>query len=144
MKILSYVLIQRCLFAGFLGLNMVGSIQPTSAQNREAGSWWPHPLWGADDQTGGSNWITPEKILSSLATVQTGKVYELGHPYDAAMPLVGNRQFELTLPPLPSGDSLGPDLVYNVETLHSQIGQGGITKAGNSGSGYTARRRPAI
>ncbi|MEO0330937.1 MAG: cyclase family protein [Bacteroidota bacterium] len=88
-------------------------------------TWWPHPLWGDNDQAGGSNWITPEKILASLAIVQTGKVYELGHPYDTAMPLVGSRKFELTLPPLPSGDSLGPDLVYNVETVHSQIGQVG-------------------
>ncbi|MEM8968921.1 MAG: cyclase family protein [Bacteroidota bacterium] len=87
--------------------------------------WWPHPLWGANDQAGGSNWITPAKILSSLATVQTGKVYELGYPYEATMPLVGNRKFELTLPLLPSGDSLGPDLVYNVETVTSQIGQVG-------------------
>jgi hypothetical protein len=28
---------------------------------RVAGTRWPNKLWGAEDQSGASNWITPEK-----------------------------------------------------------------------------------
>ena len=40
--------------------------------------WWPHPIWGEGDQAGGSNWITPEKILEASRLVKSGQVYELG------------------------------------------------------------------
>ena len=40
-----------------------------SAQTRDKGPWWPHPIWGQDDQSGGSNWITPSKIIKALSLV---------------------------------------------------------------------------
>jgi kynurenine formamidase len=56
-----------------------------NGQTREAGPWWPSPH-GASDQAGASNYVTPEKILAALALPQSGRTYELGHPYEASMP----------------------------------------------------------
>ncbi len=61
--------------------------QSAYAQTRDKGPWWPSAQWGRDDQAGGSNWITPEKIIEALRLVKTGKVYELGQIYSASMPL---------------------------------------------------------
>ena len=51
------------------------------AQTRASGPWWPNPTWGAGDQAGASNWITPEKIVEAVRLVKTGKVYEIGQVY---------------------------------------------------------------
>ena len=40
--------------------------------------WWPSK-WGADDIHGSMNMITPERILTSLSMVKTGKYYDLSH-----------------------------------------------------------------
>ena len=48
-------------------------------QTRDAGPWWPHPTWGRGDQAGGSNWITPDKVLEAVRLVKAGKIYEVGH-----------------------------------------------------------------
>ena len=34
-------------------------------QTREEGPWWPHPIWGADDQAGASNWRTHSQAASA-------------------------------------------------------------------------------
>ncbi len=52
------------------------------AQTRASGPWWPNPTWGAGDQAGASNWITPEKIVEAVRLVKTGKVYEIGQVYE--------------------------------------------------------------
>ena len=44
-----------------------------SAQTRDQGPWWPHPIWGAEDQAGGSNWITPEKIVEAISKAKSVK-----------------------------------------------------------------------
>lgn len=95
-----------------------------SAQAEDSGPWWPHPLWGSDDQAGGSNWITPEKVLEALELVETGKIYELGHVYERGMPMVGERTYA-TFVPATQGATLGEDLVYNEELLVTEIGQVG-------------------
>lgn len=95
------------------------------AQDREQGPWWPHPIWGAEDQAGGSNWITPDKIMESLSLVKTGKVYELGLPYHRGMPLIGQRSYSMTMPGFPTGGPFENGLVYNDEFLCTEIGQVG-------------------
>lgn len=95
-----------------------------NAQTREKGPWWPHPIWGADDQAGGSNWITPEKVLQALSAVKTGKVYELGFPYHRGMPLVGQRSYSMFIPGAPTGGPFeATGIVYNDEFLCTEIGQ---------------------
>lgn len=86
--------------------------------------WWPHPIWGAGDEAGASNWITPDKILSSLKLVKQGKVYELGHVYEMGMPVPVNRPYEMKLigPFGPFGTNRQ---VVHSETLFTEIGQVG-------------------
>jgi len=96
------------------------------AQNKEKGPWWPHPLWGAGDQAGSSNWITPEKVLEAIQLVREGKIYEIGQIYEAGMPLVGQRVYSLRSPGSPTGGPLGSNnVVYNDEFLTAEIGQVG-------------------
>lgn len=96
------------------------------SQTREKGPWWPSELWGAEDQAGGSNWITPEKVLRSVSLVKTGKVYELGHPYERGMPLVGGRSYNIFIPSFPTSGPFGEEaIVYNDEFVAAEIGQVG-------------------
>lgn len=66
-------------------------------QTKEKGPWWPHPIWGAGDQAGASNWITPEKILKAMRLVKTGKTYELGRVYERGMPLLNKRSYAMSI-----------------------------------------------
>ena len=85
-------------FAGSLGglLIVVGSI-PASAQ-----SWQPPAesqrcpsKWGADDQRGSANQMTPEAVLRASGLIRTGQVFELGRVLTPTMPVFGTRRFEL-------------------------------------------------
>ena len=59
--------------------------------------WWPSE-WGADDQRGSANRVTPERILAALRLAREGRVYPIGQPYEADMPIWGQRSFQLTIP----------------------------------------------
>ena len=48
------------------------------AQTREQGPWWPNKQWGAGDQAGGSNWITPEKVLKAIRRKHKGEAPRYG------------------------------------------------------------------
>lgn len=89
--------------------------------------WWPHPIWGGDDEAGSTNWYTkPEVIMRAMAQVKTGKAYKLGHPYTANMPLFGARKFSLRIPSAPTGGAFGANQVmWNDEFLATEIGQVG-------------------
>ena len=63
--------------------------------------WWPSE-WGADDQRGAANRLTPAKVLEAKSLIKTGKVYQLGQVYEYGMPLPGKRHFKLTIPGLPT------------------------------------------
>ncbi|MEN8798630.1 MAG: cyclase family protein [Flavobacteriaceae bacterium] len=94
------------------------------AQTREEGPFWPNQEWGAQDQVGASNRITPQKIMEALTLATTGKVYELGQVYEEGMPLYGSRSYSMILP---SKGAAWADnkLVGNDEFLATQIGQVG-------------------
>jgi kynurenine formamidase len=96
------------------------------AQTREKGPWWPHAIWGPDDQAGATNWITQEKILEAVKLVRTGKVYELGHVYERDMPLIGNRSYTMSLVGYPTyGSPFSDGMVYQDDLLCTEIGQVG-------------------
>ena len=101
-------------------------VSTTGAQTREQGEWWPNAQWGAGDQAGGSNWITPEKVVKSLALVKTGRIVELGHVYERGMPLNGSRSYNIFIPSFPThGPILERGVVFNDEYLAAEIGQVG-------------------
>ena len=59
--------------------------------------WYPSK-WGADDQRGAANRITPAKVLEARNLIMRGQTYQLGHVYESAMPLFGTRHYSLRIP----------------------------------------------
>jgi kynurenine formamidase len=127
--------LSRRLFLGTVGFGGVLSswLRPRaawSAQGQPAPAappapWWPS-RWGADDQAGASNWITPEKVLDAVKWIRDGKMYRLGRAYQAGMPQFGTRSFTMHIPGGPTGGPFGSNrLVYHDEFVTGQIGQVG-------------------
>ena len=53
---------------------VVGDVMETPLGER----WWPHPVWGADDRAGATNWhARPEVVQRALAEARSGRVYRL-------------------------------------------------------------------
>jgi len=99
--------------------------QPAASVKLSADKWWPSK-WGADDEAGASNHITPAKVLDSATWIRDGKVYRLGRVYEQGMPLFGQRAFVLRIPGAPTGGPFGDNkLVYHDEFLATEIGQTG-------------------
>ena len=87
--------------------------------------WWPSE-WGADDQRGAANRITPQKVLQAAALIKEGKIYQLGRVYEQGMPMSGNRSYVLTIPGLPTSTAQGKNqIVSNSEMVTAEIGQVG-------------------
>jgi len=97
----------------------------TISQTRQSGQWWPNTEWGADDQAGASNRITPQKVMEALSLATTGKIYDLGQVYEQDMPIPFNRTYSMIL--LEKGATPGGDnrIVGNSEFLAAEIGQVG-------------------
>ncbi len=102
------------------------SAESALAQTREAGPWWPNPTWGAGDQAGATNWITPEKVLEAVRLVKTGKTYEIGQVYERGMPMFGQRTYALLSPGSPTyWFPTANRPVANDEFVCAEIGQVG-------------------
>lgn len=59
--------------------------------------WWPSK-WGAEDERGAANLMTPDKVLQATKLIQKGDVYQLGRVYERDMPTFPHRTFRLTIP----------------------------------------------
>lgn len=106
----------------FILLLFINSVSLLAQANDKP--WWPNILWGAGDQAGASNWITPEKIVKAMSLVKTGKTYELGNIYQQGMPMSGNRNYKLVIPAFPT--HIAPDnIVFNDEYISGELGQVG-------------------
>ncbi len=85
---------------------------------------WPPSRWGAADQRGAPNRITPAKVLEAKNLIARGTVYQLGHVYESAMPLFGTRHFSLKIP-----HTFGPmgtnRTMYHDEIVSAELGQVG-------------------
>src|SRR6266540_6687718 len=57
---------------------------------------WPSP-WGADDELGMLNHVTPAKRLQALELVREGRLYDLGRVLDEHVPVFPGRSFHQTL-----------------------------------------------
>jgi len=107
--------------------SLLPTAAPAIAQTREKGPWWPHPIWGPEDQAGASNWITPEKVLQAVKLVGTGQIYELGQVYERGMPVFGERTYSLMIPGGPTyNQPFGTNMMIgNDDFLCTEIGQVG-------------------
>lgn len=102
-------------------------IASAQAQTAPAGvqPWWPS-RWGADDEKGATNWMTPANVLRAAQSIRDGRMYKLGRTYETGMPMFGARAFSLRIPGSPTGGPYGSNkLVYHDEFLATEIGQVG-------------------
>jgi kynurenine formamidase len=98
---------------------------PANGQTPTGSVWWPSE-WGPEDQRGATNRITPDKVLEAVRLVREGRIYSLGRPYEAGMPVFGGRHFSLTIPGLPTGGPEGDNrIVWNDELVSGELGQVG-------------------
>src|SRR5215216_1094113 len=84
-------------------------------------TWYPS-RWGADDQRGAANRITPAKVLEAKNLIMRGQTYQLGHVYESAMPLFGTRHYSLRIPKVfgPNGTN---QMYYHDEIISGELGQ---------------------
>ena len=98
----------------------VAAVAATAALG-QADRWYPS-RWGATDQRGAANDLTPAKVLEAKNLIKTGTVYQLGHAYESGMPLFGTRHFSLRIP-----QTFGPmgsnNMTYHDEVISGELGQ---------------------
>jgi kynurenine formamidase len=87
----------------------------------QADRWYPS-RWGAADQRGAANELTPAKVLEARDLIKAGTVYQLGRAYESAMPLFGTRHYSLRIP-----QTFGPmgsnQMMYHDEVVSGELGQ---------------------
>jgi kynurenine formamidase len=86
-------------------------------------NWYPSQ-WGADDQRGAANRITPAKVLEAKNLITRGQTYQMGRVYESAMPMFGTRHFSLRIPKMfgPNGTN---EMYYHDEIVSAELGQVG-------------------
>jgi kynurenine formamidase len=110
---------------GKFGLSPITPAQAQAPAAGQADRWWPSK-WGAGDEAGATNHMTPAKTLEVSRTIRDGKVYRIGRVYEQGMPMFGARAFALRIPGGPTGGPFGANkLIYNDEFLATEIGQAG-------------------
>ena len=84
-------------------------------------SWYPS-RWGADDQRGAANRITPAKVLEAKALITKGTIYQLGRVYESGMPMFGSRHYSLRIPQAfeMAGKNEG---VFHDDIISGELGQ---------------------
>jgi kynurenine formamidase len=112
--------------AGVAASTMVAQHQQAHAQpaaNPFGQSWWPGPF-GAGDEVGASQRVTPAKVMEATRLIKTGRIFQLGRIVEAGIPNFGNRHVSITIPGGPTGGPFGnAKLMYNDEMFSGEIGQ---------------------
>jgi len=110
----------------FIGIQNIRISHAGPAAGLIPEKWWPSK-WGADDEKGSFNLITPERVKAALKVVKTGKIYRLSKIYsNGKMPLPWGRTYSLTIPGIPTGGPYGKQgIVWNDEFVVGEIGQVG-------------------
>jgi len=80
--------------------------------------------WGAGDERGAANLMTPELVLRATRLIKSGEVVELGHVLAMDMPLFGTRRFDVHTKR--TGGPMGTNKRYsNEELVITELGQVG-------------------
>jgi kynurenine formamidase len=104
---------------------------PAFAGTAGAQSWRPPAAdvrcpsaWGAGDERGAANTVTPERVVAAARLIRTGEVIELGRVLAADMPVNPGRSFNLYTKR--TNGPLGTNKRYsNEEVVTTEIGQVG-------------------
>src|SRR5436190_19595582 len=77
---------------------VIGAIVLGRTAIRGQGDRWYPSRWGANDQRGAANRMTPAKVLEAKSLITRGTVYSLGRLYEPGMPMFGTRHYSLRIP----------------------------------------------
>ena len=92
------VVFGACLGVLIMGIaNWVWGESKPVEKNPIGDKFWPSEF-GAEDQRGAANRVTPQKTLEAARLITTGRVFQLGRLYEQGMPVPGKRHFSLTIP----------------------------------------------
>ena len=82
--------------------------------------------WGAADEIGSANLITPESVLAASSLIKTGKTYSLGITIDATTPAFPPRGLSLQVvqPGQQQGRAAFPNMAYNDDLVQTWLGIG--------------------
>lgn len=97
---------------------------PGAAASDDA--WYPS-RYGADDEIGAANLLTPEVVLKAASLVKVGKTYPLGIAIHKDLPAFRHRSFKLynVQPDQQAGKTSGPNkFTFNDELVVSWTGVG--------------------
>src|SRR5215470_17489735 len=113
----------RALFSAIVCVAlMIGAfILGRTALRGQSERWYPS-RWGANDQRGAANRITPDKILEAKNLITRGTVYQIGRLYETGMPMFGTRHYSLRIPQafkIPGSNHP----VYHDELVSGELGQ---------------------
>ena len=100
---------------------VVAVVAAATVARGQSDRWYPS-RWGAADQRGAANRITPAKVLEAKAAITKGTLYQLGHVYEAGMPMYGTRHFSIRIPQafaMPGKNQA----VYHDEIISGELGQ---------------------
>lgn len=108
---------------------LLSSYVSASADDYVPDKWWPSE-WGADDQQGALNRLTPAKVLQAVSLITEGKIYDMTHVYEEDMPFFSltpqHRKYTLTVPGAPSWGPMGENkLVWNEDYISGHLTQNG-------------------
>ena len=101
----------------------------TCSADAPENKWWPSE-WGADDQLGALNRLTPAKVLAAAGLITEGKIYDMGRVFEEDMPLFDltpqHRKYSLTVPGATSWGPMGDNkLAWNEDYIAGHITQDG-------------------
>ncbi|WP_322022729.1 cyclase family protein [Burkholderia sp. BCC1977] len=91
-----------------------------------AADWYPS-VYGAHDEIGAANLLTPDVIKQAVGLVKAGKTYPLAVPVDKDLPAFRHRSFRLYNVQVgqQAGKSLGPNkFTFNDELVNAWTGVG--------------------
>lgn len=98
--------------------------------------------WGADDEIGSANLVTPQSVLAAAQLIRTGKTYSLGITIDATTPAFPPRSLSLQVvqPGQQQGRTAYPNFAYNDDLVQTWLGIGsqldGLGHLGGPGGVY--------
>jgi kynurenine formamidase len=105
--------------AGFAALALV--LSAGAAVIGQGANWYPS-RWGAQDQRGAANLITPAKVLDAKNAITRGQIYQLGRVYEAGMPMFGTRHYSIRIPQAFSMPGKN-QAIYHDELVSGELGQ---------------------
>jgi kynurenine formamidase len=91
-----------------------------------AQDWYPSK-YGADDEIGAANLLSPDKVLAAAELITTGKAYPMGVPIDRDTPAFPPRSLAITVlqPNQGNGASFGANkMSYNDDMFNGWLGIG--------------------